>query len=183
MDKGNKNNPINNIHHFLSSKSKHSKNNSSKNNSKKNISEINENILTTSNYGKRRNENDFSLFSNNKQNNTSYNNIQSSISLKTEKPIFKSNINNSPKMLRKKNFQKKNFLNAIIYRSISQNSNERSDYSYSSLLKKETESQDLLSPINKKYKSDNKILFNENKKQKNLIELLKTQNQKLLKKK
>ena len=47
-------------------------------------------------------------------------------------------------------------------------------------LKSLLENIEKLKEDNKKYKSDNKILFNENKKQKNLIELLTTQNQKLI---
>ena len=53
----------------------------------------------------------------------------------------------------KKNVKKKNFLNSLLYKSICQNSNEISDYSYSSLLKKENDAQVVISPRKNKAKS------------------------------
>ena len=63
-------------------------------------------------------------------------------------------------MEKKKNINTtKSILNSLLHRNISQNSNETIDYSYFSFLKKENESQDITSPINKKKTKNKKAPF------------------------
>ena len=163
MDKTNRNGVVKIINHFMSNKSKDLKNNVPYLKSKKNINEIDNKLLSPCNYGKTINEIGFNSSSHKTQNNNDIlrNNLQSPISNNTVKSILKNKINSdsSPNIKKEKNIKKKNNLNVMLYKSICQNSNEISDYSFSSLFKKENESQDLISPINIKKLKSKKFLF------------------------
>ena len=157
MDKDNKYNNVNNISHLICKNTKYLEKNVSFINSKKNISEIGDKFISTCDNGKKISEIDSNSLSNNEQNNNDilYSNLKSPISNKTVKSILKNknNINSFPNLKTKKNVPKKNFLKSLLYKSICQNSNEISDYSYSSLLKKENDAQVVISPRKNKAKS------------------------------
>ena len=163
MDKDNNNNFTTNIQHFLSNKTKNSRNNSTRINPIKKISGTDEKFIANNKFRKSINENTFNLIINNKRNNFDilYNDLQSPKSHNTIKSILKNkNIYDSSfNLKKKKNVNKKNTLNTILNKSINQNSNEISDYSYSCLFRKDNDSQDIISNISKKKVRNKKITF------------------------
>ena len=159
MDKDIKNYNANITNNLVNNKlKKESKKGLTHHSSKKMINETDEKFLQTIN------ESDLNSLSINKQNNNDilYNYLQSSVSYRTGKSILKNknNINFSFNLEKKKNINNtKSILNSLLHRNISQNSNETIDYSYFSFLKKENESQDITSPINKKKTKNKKAPF------------------------
>ena len=169
MDKVHKINTVNITRHFMSNKTNNSKINIIHQNLKNTISETDEKLISTSNYGKTKNDSDISSLSNSKPNNNDilYNNLQSSISYSTGKTILKNKygMTSTINLEKKANSHKKNIFGTILSRNvkniknIKQNSIEISDYSYSDLLKKDNEFQGIKTPLNKKITKCKNVSF------------------------